>query len=267
MSASKRLVTAFAIALTWPALGTTASPLAIPLQIRDGRPIVGGVYVNGRGPYRFLIDTGATLNHLDPRIARDLDLKPSFDTMLRSATGSIAASAVEDVQITVGPAQLDGQIVLLAGVDAVNQFAPGIDGVLGEAFLSRFDYLLDVRKRRLVFGGPDAVIDGTRTPFSVADGRPVVVTNIGPLVLDSGAGLVVRFGVDALFESHQMFTVAGSVNVGTVWTTLSIDGRRIWNGEAAALPHPMEEGPAGLLPTSVFNRIFVCNSERYVILD
>ena len=267
MSASKRLVTAFAIALTWPALGTTASPLAIPLQMRDGRPIVDGVYVNGRGPYRFLIDTGATLNHLDPRIARDLKLEPSFDTMLRSATGTIAASAVEGVQITLGPAQLDDQILLLAGVDAVNQFTPGIDGVLGEAFLSRFDYLLDIQKRRFVFGGPDAVIAGTRTPFSVVDGRPVVTTNIGPLVLDSGAGLVVRFGVAGLFETHQMFTVAGSINIGTVWTTLSIDGRRFWNGEAAALPHPMEEGSAGLLPASVFHRVFVSNSERYVILD
>src|SRR5262249_47410731 len=159
--------------------------------------------------------------------------------------------AVEAVRITVGSAELDDQIVLLAGVDAVNQFAPGIDGVLGQAFLSRFDYLLDIPPRRFAFGKPDDLTRATRTPFQLMDGRPVVATNIGPLVLDSGAGLIVRFGVDALIETHQMFTIAGTVNVGTVWTTLSIDGRRFWNGEAAALPHPAEDGPAGLLPTSV----------------
>lgn len=37
-----------------------AGPLfgAVKMQVRDGHPIVDGVYVNGNGPYRFLVDTG-----------------------------------------------------------------------------------------------------------------------------------------------------------------------------------------------------------------
>ena len=40
------------------------------MRVRDGRPIVDGVYVNGHGPYRFLVDTGTMRNLIDADLAR-----------------------------------------------------------------------------------------------------------------------------------------------------------------------------------------------------
>ena len=50
---------------------------------------------------------------------------------------------------------------------------PGVDGVLGQSWLIRHDYLLDLRNRRLVM---DAAVpaEGVRTPLRSADGRPQV---------------------------------------------------------------------------------------------
>lgn len=49
-------------------LSVAAGPLyaGVKLQIREGRPIVDGIYVNGHGPYLFLIDTGTNVNLMRP---------------------------------------------------------------------------------------------------------------------------------------------------------------------------------------------------------
>ena len=55
---------------------STACPLAgaVTLEVRDGRPFVNGVFVNGHGPYRFLIDTGANMNLIESDLAEKMSL-------------------------------------------------------------------------------------------------------------------------------------------------------------------------------------------------
>src|SRR5579864_115663 len=242
------------------AIGSTGSaPNDVTLQIRSGRPVVDGVYVNGHGPYRFLLDTGSTLNHLEPRLAQSIGLKATFDTVLRSATGMIRASGTDGIEVTMQSVTASGQTVLFAGLDAVHHLAPDIRGILGQDFLSQFNYLVDLRKHRLAFGKLELDGTGTRVPFRIVDGRQVVTTSLGSLVLDSGADLMVRFGVEPTDAMQEMRTMSGSVQVGTVWSTLFIDGRRFWRGEAVALPHSEEAGVGGLLPMALFNTVYVCN--------
>lgn len=44
---------------------------AANLRVEEGRPIVDGVYVNGDGPYRFLVDTGTNVNLVTPTPGSD----------------------------------------------------------------------------------------------------------------------------------------------------------------------------------------------------
>src|SRR5580704_18446199 len=44
--------------------------------------IVAPVMVNGRGPYRFIIDTGASDSTVSPDLARTLGLQPTEDAIL-----------------------------------------------------------------------------------------------------------------------------------------------------------------------------------------
>ena len=87
------------------------------------------------------------------------------------------------------------------------------------------------------------------------------------MVIDSGANRLVRFGIEGAVPTHHLITARGSVNVGTVASTLLLHGRTFWRGRAIALPRPEKSRVAGLLPASVFKTVYVCNSARYVVVD
>src|SRR5271163_10492 len=60
---------------------STASPsTSLKLNILDGRPSVSNVFLNGRGPYRFLLDTGAQSNQIDTAVAEELAVTATFRT-------------------------------------------------------------------------------------------------------------------------------------------------------------------------------------------
>jgi len=257
--------------MVWATLAATVIAVpagaAVRLRILDGRPVVSGVYLNGHGPYQFLLDTGTTLNHLDPWLAKTIGLKPTFQTPLLSATGVISVHGADGIEVTVGPVRAEGQTFLLGGLDTIERNLPDVRGVLGQEFLSQFDYLLDLHGQRIEFGAREGRAGETRASFENVAGRPAVSTSLGALVLDSGTTTVTLFGVHAITLTHEMFTMTGTAKVGTVPGKLVIGGRTFWHGEAVAIPRPAETGAAGLMPVSLFKAVYVCNSAGYLLLD
>jgi hypothetical protein len=235
---------------------------SVRLELVKGRPVADGVFVNGHGPYRFLIDTATSSNHIEPDLARSIGLIATYRTDLTSSVGRIAVLGSDRVSIDLEEAHAAEQNVLFAGMDVVHQLAAGIQGILGQDFLSHFDYLLDMRGKRLDFGKRQP--EGQRSAFRLANGRAAVSTNLGDLLLDSGAANVVLFGVRPEGpNSSYLRTIAGTEVVGMVYRRLVIAGRRIWSGDAVAIPNPREPGIDGLLPLSLFRTVYVSNSERY----
>jgi len=239
------------------------------LQVRDGRPVVDGVYVNGHGPYRFLVDTGSNVNLIEAGIAKKIGMNATFQVDLASAAGKVAVSGSDGNEVVLESARADEQKFLFSGLDAIHNSSPDVQGVLGEWFLSRFDYTLDLRGKRLEFGKQGQ--SGTRVAYKVINARPVVSTSLGDLALDSAAARLTLFGVRSDvggdFKS-ELRTVAGTEKIGLVsGKTLIIDGRKIWDGEALALPNRPEPGVDGLLPLGLFKTVYVCNSGGYVIFD
>jgi hypothetical protein len=240
---------------------------AMNVQIREGRPFIDGVYINGHGPYRFLVDTGATLNHFDLRTAKSIGLTENFHTTLTSSVGVTAVSGGGGVEVTVGQIRIDNQIFLFAGVDAIQQSWPDVQGVLGEEFLSHLDYFLDMRGKTLEFGRRTTLGSAAKTPFKVDHGRPVISTNLGWLVLDSGAPRLIRFGLKAAEVTYELRTMSGSAQLGTEFCKLIISGHSFWQGDATALAQTAERTVDGLLPTSLFKSVYVSNSEGFIILE
>jgi predicted aspartyl protease len=107
------------------------------LRVIRGRPVVSDVYVNGHGPYRFLVDTGTTMNHLDPALAELIGLQPTFQTELMSSTGVTRAPGSDGITVAIDSVQADGQTFLFAGLDVIQRRFPDVQGVLGQVFLSR----------------------------------------------------------------------------------------------------------------------------------
>jgi hypothetical protein len=54
----------------------------VKLEILGGRPVVSRVFLNGQGPFRFLLDTGAQSNQVETSLARKLGLTASFQVAL-----------------------------------------------------------------------------------------------------------------------------------------------------------------------------------------
>jgi aspartyl protease len=239
---------------------------SVNLQVREGCPIVDGVYVNGHGPYRFLLDTGTQLNHLDPKLAKSIGLKATIRVEVISAFAVIQAPAAEGIEIALESVRAGGQKMVFSDLEAVHQLGFDIKGVLGQEFLSRFDYLLDLRAKRLEFSKQDRV--GIRAEFQKIHGQQAVSTSLGWLLLDSGTAWVVVFGGPAAPRTNDILTLAGSSKAGLVpRRPLVIEGRTIRYNELVAMPGSKEAGVAGLLPVSLFKRVYVCNSEGYVVLD
>jgi len=236
----------------------------LKLHLINGHPIVEGVFVNGSGPYRFLVDTGSTLNHFDSKIARKVGLKAAYRANVVSANGANVVPGAHGIEISADSARATKQLVLLGGLDAVQLLSRDIQGVLGQSFLAEFDYMLDMHAKRLVFGRRDCT--GTRVPILFVDGRPTIDTNLGRLLLDSGAHNLVLFNVPTTTATREIVTLAGARRAGTAPRELRIDGRVFWRGEILGIPFD-DAGFAGLQPTNLFKKVYVSNSEGYIVLN
>ena len=240
----------------------------VNIQVRDGRPIVDGVYVNGHGPYRFLVDTASNINLIRAGIAKKNGMIATFQVDLTSAGGKIPTSGSDGNEVILDSVKAGDQKFLYSGLDAIRNSAPDVQGLLGQWFLSRFDYTLDLRGKRFEFGKQDR--SGVRSKFKMINARPVVSTSLGDLALDSGAARITLFGVrpDAAHLTGELRTVAGSQKTGLVsGKSLVIVGHKIWDGDAVAIPSRPEPGVDGLLPLSLFRAVYVCNSEGYVVFE
>jgi len=246
----------------------TASPLfgVVEMQVREGRPIVDGVYVNGHGPYRFLVDTGTNVNLIEAGLARTTGMGATFQVDLASAAGKAPTPGSDGNEVVLDSIKANRQKFLFPGLEAIHDSSPDVRGVLGQWFLAGFDYLLDLRGKRLEFGKQH--LSGTRAQFRMLNGRAVFGTNLGDLVLDSGSARLVLFGVDADSRNTVSFrTVAGSQMAGMRSSRLAIENRTMWRGDAVAISNPAEPGVAGLMPVGIFKAIYICNSKGYAVFE
>ena len=120
-----------------------AEPLyALPTRLdRIGR-VLAPVMINDRGPFRFIVDTGASRSALSPRLAHLLGLEPAPGDMLmlRGVTGSSAVASVRVASLRAGDVVMsDLQLPLVTpAVVADAEGFLGVDGFAGKRLLVDF---------------------------------------------------------------------------------------------------------------------------------
>src|SRR5690348_14656944 len=67
--------------------------VTIPMQDMGGRPVVE-LRINGEGPYRFILDTGATATVVSDELSRELSLTPAPGVQVASVGGGPAPAIV-----------------------------------------------------------------------------------------------------------------------------------------------------------------------------
>jgi predicted aspartyl protease len=128
-------------------LGTDASLFASPTT-RDhiGRVVVP-VMINGRGPFRFIVDTGANHSTISPRLVGVLGLTPTnAPTMLLDGiTGAAQVSFVTVDRLQAGDLTIEGTALPVVWAPVM----AGADGILGAAGLNGKSLLIDFQRNRV----------------------------------------------------------------------------------------------------------------------
>lgn len=239
------------------------------LTLAQQYPIVKDVYVNGQGPFRFLLDTGAQSNVLDPELARRLGLKGVQAVEVATVNGTLLAPLAPDVTITVDGKSSGPVEVIWYPLEAARRVDPGIEGVLGQAFLSRFRYVIDYKNKKLLLD-PAAEPPGVKVPLHWIHGRPTLHAADGTRwVIDSGAPLPILFRGPAVAASGNGFvatSAAGSLAAGRDRLDSVVFGDlRLTRLSVAILPADGHEED-GLLPASLFRSVYLNPREGYAIL-
>src|SRR5688500_7431039 len=120
------------------------------------------VRVNGRGPYRFLVDSGADTSVVGLRIARDLQLPLARPVTLHGMTGSAVVSRVKVDELQLGSSRIHE-----LELPALREFDLGGEGMIGIDALVEQRLMMDFEKR--IIKSEDA-----RQPARMLDGEIVV---------------------------------------------------------------------------------------------
>lgn len=200
------LICSFALLMCAPARAQDES-LRIPISFELNTVVLEDVYLDGRGPFRALVDTGSTMNVADTAIVGELKLAAVSDTEVEATGGAISSNVYNGPEIRVSDnVVLDAGSPFIAG-PVRKQYAmveEKIDMVLGAPFLMRYatEYRLDegeiVLHRPEAFTPPPgaAVVD-----FETVMNLPVVRA----AVEGQEAGLVLDIGSNAAVDLFPQF--------------------------------------------------------------
>jgi predicted aspartyl protease len=162
-------------------------------------------YVNGRGPYNFILDTGAAHTLISPGLASSLGVQSESEEKAFGAGGAVQISLARVDSIAVGSArQENAQVAITNELEQIGAaLRAQVDGDLGFSFMKDFRVTVDyqrnvLRLARASDNHDENSHDATTVPFTLASADPLIVVQAvvneqGPFqfALDTGAGRTV----------------------------------------------------------------------------
>jgi predicted aspartyl protease len=270
------------VSLVSLAAGAAADPGEVALKVRSSGALLVPVAIDGRGTFDFLLDTGSSHTVVGSELADRLALPVVAKVRVLTPAGAEMGLVVRVQHMDVDSASVEGLTPSVISIARLREREPGVEGVLGQDFLSLFDYTVDYRRKRLRWTA-EAAEGPARVPLVQAgDRRLVQVTGNGRpgpalMVPDSGSeGFVIfeRNGRTAVRvdETSQLVGVSGlaaeqSARRG-VLRELRVGGVTLRNQPAVVLGRDGSsaiEGD-GLLPLHQFSIVSFNNREGYLVV-
>src|SRR5262249_14338925 len=159
---------------------TTKKPIEIPFRLVEN-VVWLQVRVNNSRPLNFVLDTAASTDALNRRVAEELNL-PLVEAGTRANAGAGDGVArvgfAPNVQISLGDANYVNPLVGAVPLDSVSRaFGEPLDGGLGYDFLRRWAVTIDYQQHKLVLHS-NATFEyegsGHTIPMRVSFGQPIV---------------------------------------------------------------------------------------------
>ncbi|HEV2133651.1 MAG TPA: aspartyl protease family protein [Terracidiphilus sp.] len=299
---SVRNTTTFTYPIPFAAFGETRCPGNIP-PVRYRSLTLGQmaipVSINHSGPYDFMVDTGTQLNVIDPSLAADLHLQSQGTIGVLAVSQWTDEPWVTPELIEAGPYAVHSPIAVVVSLKQIQSHDPKVRGILGENFLEHFDLLIDHVHKVLCFDESKQMQDqlqGDRLPIMAQTEHqgpiiqpqliriPILLRGIDSRTrifrLDSGASVAVLYdsqpakglrepGNHALRghvagERAQYFAALPDqdIRIGTRLLT-----QVAFVALLGSVPGDTPDGEDGLLPTRLFDRVFISFADHYVILN
>jgi len=131
-------------------------PVAKPVPYKLAKPtkplILLEATVNGKGPYRFVLDTGASLTMISPELAKKLDIKHAEAETGVGAGGGVEVHFGTVESLAIGETRLKGLKVGIMDLTGIAKaIETDIDGIVGHNFLSKFRVSIDYPKQTVTF--------------------------------------------------------------------------------------------------------------------
>lgn len=153
------------------------------------------VLVNGRGPYRFVVDSGADTSVVGLRIAHDLELPLGTPAVLNAVTSRNVVDRVKIAELTIGASRIPN-----LEVPALRESDVGADGLIGIDALNDQRLMMDFEAHKVR-------VEDAKRPFRSEPGEIVVVAKRvrGQLILTAvRAGSV---ALDAIIDTGSEVSI------------------------------------------------------------
>jgi hypothetical protein len=302
MAILRWLVTASFAAALLPALHAETH---CPGNVASIRPrfversiIIVPVMLNDSGPYDFVLDTAAQITTIDPALASELRLKLQGSAGVTGAGFSTRASFALPESLLAGEHVLKNPLLLVHPLGQIQVSDPRVRGIVGENFLERFDLLIDYahgivclddtkQLQSKVKGEHIALVPPSHPeqnlPYTQALLVAIRASGLAdrPLLLQLDSGINSPLLFDSEKFQHTVFASAPLYSRGT-------DG--VVRAYAVLTPQDIQIGlhslhqisfvapttagkdiPSteidGVLPTALFQRVFISFTDHFAILD
>ncbi len=193
-----------------PKTGTAPKSVVVPFELLPSGHMTVMVKVNGEGPYRLILDTGAPITLIDNKVAEAAGLLKDVPEPLFSIFGSRGEVKVKELQVgDVAVKDLTAIVMDHPTVQAISKafekkLGGPIDGIVGFPFFARFKMTLDYRARTVTlrpngFKPPDVMQAMMTAMMDASSDEPKVLAPAAQWGLvaakaadDSDAGVTIK---------------------------------------------------------------------------
>lgn len=272
---------------------------SLPFRLVQRSQVVVPITINHAGPYDFLVDTGAQVTTVDPALAAGLKLK-TLGTAGVIGVGVYARARLSELdEVDAGSHAVEKVLAVIQDLGQTAVADRKVRGVLAGNFLEHFDLLIDYPHSIVCLDNSAEMgkkIKGEHIPFSAQAGYPGSASGPQKLIVSAHVpGMekrILSLQLDSGINSPLLYGSGEDINPGqTTGARLRSRGTDGSDHEFAVLvPQDVQLGPHllrqiqfvtpmntsensaktdvdGLLPTILFQRVYVNYADHYVVLD
>jgi hypothetical protein len=271
----------------------------LPFRLVLRSRIIVRVVINHRGPYDFLVDTGAYFTTLEPSLAVELQLKSQGTAEVVGVGFSEKASFTQIGLLETGSQAIANRVAEVLDLQGLQGTGLRVRGVLGGDFLGHFDVLIDYTHSMLCLDATKLMrthVKGMRVeltiPVPATDGVPTTGLLLIPVHLSGAGARQLLLALDSGAQAPFLYD-PGQYLAPELLRSRSVEGRGadgVKRAFSVLLPQDVQIGSLsfqqmsfvapsrseesttasqvdGLLPTTLFRRVFVSYADHFALLD